>query len=236
MRIVIAEDHVLLREGIVRLLEESGHTVVAAVDNGPALLAAVAGHRPDLAVLDIRLPPTHTDEGVTTALQLRRDRPTHPVLILSQYLEPAYARDLLATGAAGIGYLLKDRVGRIDQFLAAVEDVVAGNTVVDPEVVNHLMGAGRPASGPLATLTAREQEVLRLMAQGHSNAGIAGQLFLSLTAVEKHVGRVMDKLGLERSTLDNRRVLAVLTYLQASDHPPPSVRSRDPLGRHQPEW
>jgi DNA-binding NarL/FixJ family response regulator len=214
MRVVIAEDAALFREGLVRLLEDRGHQVCAAVADGEALLEAVAAHRPEVAVVDIRMPPTHTDEGLRAALQLRRDHPGTGVLVFSQYIETRYAARLLAGDAAGVGYLLKDRVADVAEFVDALARVAAGGTALDPEVVSQLLGASRQVQG-LAALTPREREVLSLMAEGRSNAGIAGALVVSIGAVEKHVASVFDKLGLPPSEGDNRRVLAVLRYLGA---------------------
>jgi DNA-binding NarL/FixJ family response regulator len=212
MRVVIAEDAALFREGLVRLLEDRGHQVCAAVADGGALLEAVAAQHPEVAVVDIRMPPTHTDEGLRAALQLRRDHPGTGVLVFSQYIETRYAARLLAGDAAGVGYLLKDRVADVAEFVDALARVAAGGTALDPEVVSQLLGASRHVHG-LAALTAREREVLSLMAEGRSNAGIAGALVVSVGAVEKHVASVFDKLGLPPSEGDNRRVLAVLRYL-----------------------
>ncbi len=212
MRVVIAEDAALFREGLVRLLEDRGHQVCAAVGDGGALLEAVAAQHPEVAVVDIRMPPTHTDEGLRAALQLRRDHPGTGVLVFSQYIETRYAARLLAGDAAGVGYLLKDRVADVAEFVDALARVAAGGTALDPEVVSQLLGASRHLHG-LAALTPREREVLSLMAEGRSNAGIAGALVVSVGAVEKHVASVFDKLGLPPSEGDNRRVLAVLRYL-----------------------
>jgi DNA-binding NarL/FixJ family response regulator len=212
MRVVIAEDAALFREGLVRLLEDRGHQVCAAVADGGALLEAVAAQHPEVAVVDIRMPPTHTDEGLRAALQLRRDHPGTGVLVFSQYIETRYAARLLAGDAAGVGYLLKDRVADVAEFVDALARVAAGGTALDPEVVSQLLGASRHVHG-LAALTAREREVLSLMAEGRSNAGIASALVVSVGAVEKHVASVFDKLGLPPSEGDNRRVLAVLRYL-----------------------
>jgi DNA-binding NarL/FixJ family response regulator len=212
MRVVIAEDAALFREGLVRLLEDRGHQVCAAVADGAALLEAVAAQHPEVAVVDIRMPPTHTDEGLRAALQLRRDHPGTGVLVFSQYIETRYAARLLAGDAAGVGYLLKDRVADVAEFVDALARVAAGGTALDPEVVSQLLGASRHVHG-LAALTAREREVLSLMAEGRSNAGIASALVVSVGAVEKHVASVFDKLGLPPSEGDNRRVLAVLRYL-----------------------
>jgi DNA-binding NarL/FixJ family response regulator len=212
MRVVIAEDAALFREGLVRLLEDRGHQVCAAVADGGALLEAVAAQHPEVAVVDIRMPPTHTDEGLRAALQLRRDHPGTGVLVFSQYIETRYAARLLAGDASGVGYLLKDRVADVAEFVDALARVAAGGTALDPEVVSQLLGASRHVHG-LAALTPREREVLSLMAEGRSNAGIASALVVSVGAVEKHVASVFDKLGLPPSEGDNRRVLAVLRYL-----------------------
>jgi DNA-binding NarL/FixJ family response regulator len=214
MRVVIAEDAAVFREGLVRLLEDRGHEVCAAVGDGEELLAAVAAHRPDVAVVDIRMPPTHTDEGLRAALRLRADHPGTGVLVFSQYIETRYAARLLQGNAAGVGYLLKDRVADVAEFTEALARVAAGGTALDPEVVSQLLGAGRHARG-LAGLTAREREVLSLMAEGRSNAGIADLLVISAGVVEKHVASIFAKLGLPPAEGDNRRVLAVLRYLEA---------------------
>jgi DNA-binding NarL/FixJ family response regulator len=214
MRVVIAEDAAVFREGLVRLLEDRGHQVCAAVADGEALLAAMAAHRPDVAVVDIRMPPTHTDEGLRAALRLRADHPETGVLVFSQYIETRYAARLLQGNAAGVGYLLKDRVADVAEFTEALARVAAGGTALDPEVVGQLLGAGRHAKG-LAGLTAREREVLALMAEGRSNAGIADLLVISAGVVEKHVASIFAKLGLPPAEGDNRRVLAVLRYLEA---------------------
>jgi DNA-binding NarL/FixJ family response regulator len=212
MRVVIAEDAGLLREGLTTMLTERGHQVVAAVADGDALLAAVAEHKPDVAVVDIRMPPTHTDEGLRAALRLRAEQPGTGVLVFSQYIETKYASRLLEGNAAGVGYLLKDRVADVAEFTDALERVGAGGTALDPEVVTQLLGASRRSLG-LAALTARERDVLTLMAEGRSNAGIAAGLVVSGGAVEKHVASIFAKLGLPPSEGDNRRVLAVLQYL-----------------------
>ena len=214
MRVVIAEDAAVFREGLVRLLEDRGHRVCAAVADGEALLDAVAAHRPDVAVVDIRMPPTHTDEGLRAALRLRADHPGTGVLVFSQYIETRYAARLLQGNAAGVGYLLKDRVADVAEFTEALARVAAGGTALDPEVVSQLLGAGRHAPG-LARLTAREREVLSLMAEGRSNAGIADLLVISAGVVEKHVASIFAKLGLPPAEGDNRRVLAVLRWLEA---------------------
>jgi DNA-binding NarL/FixJ family response regulator len=216
MRIVIADDAVLLREGLVRLLTESGHDVVAAVGDGVALVEAVVEHRPDVSIVDVRMPPSHTDEGLRAAVEARRLVPRTPILVLSQYVEVSYADDLLATtggAGGGIGYLLKDRVAAIDEFLDALRRVAAGGTVLDPEVVGQLF-ARRRRDDPLRELTPREREVLALMAEGRSNTAIARALVVSDGAVEKHVRNIFTKLTLPPDTEQHRRVLAVLTYLR----------------------
>jgi DNA-binding NarL/FixJ family response regulator len=214
MRVVIAEDSALLREGLVRLLEDRGYEVAAAVADACSLLAAVAEHHPDVVVTDIRMPPTHTDEGLRAAAELRSEHPEVGVLVLSQYIETTYATALLAGNAGGVGYLLKDRVADASEFADAVERVAAGGTALDPEVVTKLMRASRQIGG-LGGLTPREREVLELMAQGRSNAAIAEAMVISSGAVEKHVASIFAKLGLPSSDADNRRVLAVLQYLRA---------------------
>ncbi|MFF3666007.1 LuxR C-terminal-related transcriptional regulator [Microtetraspora malaysiensis] len=214
MRIVIAEDAVLLRDGLCMLLTSRGREVVAAVGDGDALRAAVAEHGPDIAVVDVRMPPSHTDEGLRAAIQIRRDHPRVGVLVFSQYIETRYAAQLLANGANGVGYLLKERVADIKDFLAALDRIAAGETVLDPEVVTQIMGASRRAES-LGTLTPRERDVLAMMAEGRSNNAIAKALFLSSGSVEKHVTQIFTKLGLSPSESDHRRVLAVLRYLQA---------------------
>ena len=214
MRIVIAEDAGLLREGLVQMLTDRGHVVGAAVGDAAGLLTAVAQHHPDVAVVDIRMPPTHTDEGLRAALQLREEYPDTGVLMFSQYIETRYASRLLEGNASGVGYLLKDRVADVAEFAAALERVASGGTALDPEVVSQLLGASRRTAG-LATLTPRERDVLALMAEGRSNAGIAAGLVVSGGAVEKHVASIFAKLGLPPSEGDNRRVLAVLQYLRS---------------------
>ncbi len=210
MRVVIAEDAAMMREGLTRLLTDRGHEVCAAVPDGEALLAAVAEHRPDVTVVDIRMPPTHTDEGLRAALELRDRYPGTGVLVFSQYIETRYASELLAGGAAGVGYLLKDRVADVAEFADSLARVAAGGTALDPEVVSQLLAASRPE---VAALTPREREVLTLMAEGRSNTGIGRALVLSTGAVEKHVANIFGKLDLPPSENDNRRVLAVLRYL-----------------------
>jgi DNA-binding NarL/FixJ family response regulator len=214
MRVVIAEDAALFREGLARLVADRGHEVVAAVGDADALLEAVAVHRPDVAVADIRMPPTHTDEGLRAAIELRRGYPGTGVLVLSQYIETRYAARLLEGNAAGVGYLLKDRVADVAEFAGALARVAAGGTALDPEVVSQLVRGTRHADG-MSTLTQREREVLALMAEGRSNAGIATALVVSGGVVEKHVASIFGKLGLPPSEADNRRVLAVLRYLRS---------------------
>ncbi|SFB61561.1 two component transcriptional regulator, LuxR family [Amycolatopsis marina] len=211
MRVVIAEDAVLLRAGVQRLLADEGIDTVAAVDNGDDLVAAIDQHRPDLAIVDVRMPPTFTDEGLRAAFRAREVVPDLPVLVLSQYVEESYAVELLSAGAGGIGYLLKERVADVADFLDAVRRVAGGGTAIDPDVIAQLMARGR--KNPLDALTARESEVLGLMAQGLSNTAIANTLVVSHGAVEKHIGNIFAKLGLEASTEEHRRVRAVLTYL-----------------------
>ncbi|MGY3064611.1 DNA-binding NarL/FixJ family response regulator [Streptomyces sp. TE3672] len=212
LRIVVADDAVLLREGLVRLLTDDGHQVVAAVGDGPALVQAVLAHRPDVSVVDVRMPPTHTDEGLRAAISARAQLPGTPVLVLSQYVEVSYAAELLADGSGAVGYLLKDRVARVEEFLDALDRVARGATVLDPQVVSELL-AVRRRNAPLEALTARERQLLALMAEGHSNTAIARQLALSNSAVEKHIGNVFAKLGLPPDDTQHRRVLAVLAYL-----------------------
>jgi DNA-binding NarL/FixJ family response regulator len=212
MRVVIAEDLFLLRDGLVRLLQAHEFEIAAAVDNGPGLLRALLEQRPDVAIVDVRLPPTFTDEGLRTAIEARRQRPGLPVLVLSQYVEQLYARELLADQAGGVGYLLKDRVFSDEAFIEALRTVAAGGTVLDPEVISKLLGR-RSGDEPMALLTAREREVLALMAEGRSNSAIAQRLFVSEKAVSKHSTSIFIKLDLPPSDDDNRRVLAVLAYL-----------------------
>ncbi|MYZ09812.1 response regulator [Streptomyces sp. SID2999] len=219
MRVVIAEDSVLLREGLTRLLTDLGHEVVAGVADAEALLATIAelagrGELPDVVVADVRMPPTHTDEGVRAAVELRGRHPDLGVLVLSQYVEERYATELLAGSSRGVGYLLKDRVADVREFVAAVERVAQGGTALDPEVVAQLLGRSRKQD-VLAALTPREREVLGLMAEGRTNSAVARQLVVSDGAVEKHVSNIFMKLGLTPSDGDHRRVLAVLTYLNS---------------------
>lgn len=215
MRVVVAEDLFLLRDGLVRLLQAYGHSVVAAVDTGPATLDALLATRPDVAIVDVRLPPTFSDEGLQAALAARREVPGLPVLILSQHVEQLYARELLADGHGGVGYQLKDRVLDADQFMDALARVAGGGTALDSVVVAKLLGRPRRAD-PLATLTQRERSVLELMAEGLSNTAIAGRLFLSEGAISKYTTTIFAKLGLAADDDTNRRVRAVLTYLGAA--------------------
>jgi DNA-binding NarL/FixJ family response regulator len=214
MRVVIAEDSAVVRAGLAEILADRGHDVVAAVGNGEALLAAVAEHQPDVTVVDVRMPPGYTDEGLRAAIEIRRHHPATGVLVFSQYIETRYAADLLADDAAGIGYLLKDRVADVSDFVEALERVAVGGTALDPEVVTQLLGATR-RSDSLSVLTAREREVLGLMAEGRSNAAIANALVVSEGAVEKHVANIFAKLDLPVSDKDHRRVLAVLRFLES---------------------
>jgi DNA-binding NarL/FixJ family response regulator len=213
VRVVIAEDLALLRDGLTRLLRDNGFEVVAAVADGESLVREVVAQRPDIAVVDIRLPPDFRDEGLRAALEARRQVPGIPVLIISQYVEPTYAEELLADSAGGVGYLLKDRVMHVTEFVEAVRRVAEGGTALDPEVVSQLFSRRR-SDEPLERLTPREREVLGLMAEGRSNAGIAEALVLTVGAVEKHVQSIMGKLRLPQSATDHRRVLAVLAYLR----------------------
>jgi DNA-binding NarL/FixJ family response regulator len=212
MRVVIAEDLTLLREGISRLLGDRGWEIVAAVDDGPKLVEAIAEHRPDIAIVDVRLPPSFTDEGIRAAIEARERVPGTPILILSQYVEESYASDLLAGAGGGVGYLLKDRVADVRQFVESLERVAGGGTAMDPEVVAQLLGR-RDNRGPLSELTPRELEVLTLMAEGRSNSGIGVELGISSSAIEKHVKQIFAKLDLPPAGEDHRRVLAVLAYL-----------------------
>jgi DNA-binding NarL/FixJ family response regulator len=213
VRVVICEDLALLRDGLKRLLEANGMEVVAEVASGERFVSAAFGHKPDVCVVDVRLPPTYRDEGVRAALAARERMPGLPVLILSQYVEHTYAAELLADGAGGVGYLLKDRVSEVDDFVAAVRRVAGGGTVLDPEVVAQILARRR--SSALDSLTPREREVLALMAEGRSNQAISEQLVITPGAVEKHVSSIFGKLDLPAGVEDNRRVLAVLTYLRS---------------------
>ncbi|MET7666620.1 MULTISPECIES: response regulator transcription factor [Micromonospora] len=214
MRVVIAEDSGILRDGLSYLLVDRGHRVLAAVADPEALRIAVDEHRPDVAVIDIRMPPTYTDEGLRAALAVRAAHPGTPVLLFSQYVETRYAAQLLAGGAGGVGYLLKDRVAEVGEFVDALTRVAGGATVLDPEVVTQLFGAAQGVA-ELAGLSERERNVLALMAEGRSNAAIASALFLSVGAVEKHITSIFGKLDLPPTETDHRRVLAVLRYLQS---------------------
>ena len=211
LRVVVADDSVLLREGLVRVLDEAGFDVVAGYGDGDAMLAELETVAPDLVILDVRMPPSYRDEGVRAAIRARELMPEVGILLLSQYVEVAYAQELLSSGRGGVGYLLKDRVASLEQLRDAVERIAAGGTVLDPEVVAHLLGR---RNDPLATLTPREREVMALMAEGRTNAAIGAALFIGTGAVEKNVTSIFQKLALEDSGSDHRRVLAVLAYLQ----------------------
>jgi len=218
MRIVIAEDSAVVRAGLVEIITDRGHEVVAAVGDADDLLVAVDQHKPDVAVIDVRMPPSHTDEGLRAAIEIRREHPGLGILVFSQYIETRYVADLLgmrsAGGAAGVGYLLKDRVANVGEFVDALSRVAAGGTALDPEVVNDLLQATRHGDA-VSSLTSREHDVLALMAEGRSNSGIAARLVVSERAVEKHISNIFSKLGLLTSDADHRRVLAVLTYLRS---------------------
>jgi DNA-binding NarL/FixJ family response regulator len=214
VKVVIADDSVLLREGIVRLLEDAGFDVVGQAGSGEELLLKVRSYSPDVAIVDIRMPPTHTDEGLRAAREIRETHPETGVLVLSQYVEPGYALDLLQDSAEGVGYLLKDRVSDVTEFVAAVRRVAEGGSALDPAVVSQLVGRRR-GDDPLSELTPREREVLALMAEGRSNAGIAEALVVTERAVEKHVTSIFGKLRLPAAVEDHRRVLAVLTFLRS---------------------
>jgi DNA-binding NarL/FixJ family response regulator len=216
LRVVIAEDLALLREGLVALLRENEIDVVAQVKDGPGLLRAIAGHRPDLAIVDVRLPPTFSDEGLRAAIEARRRQPKLGVLVLSQYVETAYANELIGENTAGIGYLLKERIGDVRAFLDALQRVAAGGTVLDRQVVTQLLATRDGASDALSRLTVREREVLELMAEGRSNTAIAESLFVTSGAVEKHITNIFHKLDLPACDEDHRRVLAVLVYLRVA--------------------
>jgi DNA-binding NarL/FixJ family response regulator len=211
VRVVIAEDHALLRDGLTRLLHAFDFDVVATVDNGPGLLPALVEHEPDVAIIDVRLPPTFTDEGLQAAIAARAQMPGLPVLMLSQHVEPMYARELLSAPDGGVGYLLKDRVSDVEEFVEAVRRVACGGTAMDPEVISQLLVRREP----LAVLTTREREVLGVMAEGRSNAAIAAKLRITEKAVSKHINNILTKLDMPPSDDDNRRVLAVLAYLNA---------------------
>ena len=214
MRVVVADDSVLLREGVVRLLEESGFEVVAQSGDADELTRKVGAHRPDVAIVDIRMPPTNTDDGLRAALEIRASQPDTGVLVLSQYVEEGYALELVSDSAGGVGYLLKDRVADVERFVESVRRVAEGGSALDPEVVAQLLGRAR-RDDPLAALTPREREVLELMAEGRSNNAIAEQMVVTERAVEKHVTSIFGKLGLSPAAEDHRRVLAVLTFLRA---------------------
>ncbi len=216
MRVVIAEDLALLREGLVALLRENDIEVVAQVEDGPGLLRAIAGHEPDLAIVDVRLPPTFSDEGLRAAIEARRRQPELGVLVLSQYVETAYASELIGENTAGIGYLLKERIGNVRAFLDALQRVAAGGTVIDRLIVTELMAPRAGPTDPLSRLTAREREVLELMAEGRSNTAIAESLVVTPGAVEKHITNIFVKLDLPACEDDHRRVLAVLAYLRVA--------------------
>lgn len=211
LRVVVADDSLLLREGLVRVLVEAGHEIVGSYGDADALLAEAAELAPDLAVLDVRMPPTFRDEGVRAAIRLRTDLPRTGILLLSQYVEVAYAQELLGAGTGGVGYLLKDRVASLADLTDAIDRIADGGTVLDPEVVAQLIGR---RNDPLASLTPREREVLQLMAEGRTNAAIGRALFIGVGAVEKNVTAIFGKLGLEDSGTDHRRVLAVIAWLQ----------------------
>lgn len=218
LRLVLAEDSVLLREGLVQLLRTEGVEVLAAVDDADQALRAVGEHRPDLLLTDVRMPPSFTDEGLRAALVVRRQYPDTAVVVLSQYVEERYAADLLGGRARGVGYLLKDRVADVEEFVATLQRVASGGTVVDPEVVAQLLSRAR-RDDPLASLTPRELDVLALMAEGRTNAAVAARLVVSDKAVEKHVSNIFTKLGLAPDAEDHRRVLAVLRHLESAAHP-----------------
>ncbi len=217
MRVVVADDSVLLREGIVRLLEEGGVEVVGQAGDADDLMRKVSAHRPDVAVVDIRMPPTHSDDGLRAAVEIRRRMPDTGVLVLSQYIEDGYTSELLGDGGQSVGYLLKDRVADVERFVAAVRNVASGGSALDPEVVARLLGRRARRDDPLATLTPREREVVGLMAEGRSNRAIADELVVTERAVEKHVTNIFNKLELEPAEDSHRRVLAVLAFLRAEE-------------------
>jgi DNA-binding NarL/FixJ family response regulator len=216
MRAVIAEDSVVLREGLIRLLEENGFTVEAAVDNGDDLITAVREHRPDVSIVDVRMPPTFRDEGLRAAVAVRKEIPNAPIVVFSQYVEERYAAELIESGTNGVGYLLKDRVADVRDFIRAIRQVAGGGTVLDPEVVTQLV-TRRRTDNRLEALTPREAEVLALMAEGKTNASIADQIFVSEGTVEKHIRGIFSKLELEDAETMHRRVLAVLTFLRLGE-------------------
>lgn len=215
MRVVLAEDSVLLREGIIRLLAEFGHEVVEAHGDAKRILDSITEHEPDLSILDVRMPPTFTDEGLRAAVRIRERRPNTPILMLSQYVEERYARELVASGAEGLGYLLKERVADVREFVEAAERVAGGGSAFDPEVIRQVMSRSRALSG-LDSLTRRERDVLALVAEGRSNTAIAKAMFVSDGAVEKHITSIFTKLGLAPNQVEHRRVMAVLAFLQNS--------------------
>ena len=215
MRVVLAEDSVLLREGIIRLLAEFGHEVVEAHGDAERILDSITEHEPDLSILDVRMPPTFTDEGLRAAVRIRERRPNTPILMLSQYVEERYARELVASGAEGLGYLLKERVADVREFVEAAERVAGGGSAFDPEVIRQVMSRSRALSG-LDSLTRRERDVLALVAEGRSNTAIAKAMFVSDGAVEKHITSIFMKLGLAPNQVEHRRVMAVLAFLQNS--------------------
>lgn len=215
MRVVLAEDSVLLREGIIRLLAEFGHEVVEAHGDAERILDSITEHEPDLSILDVRMPPTFTDEGLRAAVRIRERRPNTPILMLSQYVEERYARELVASGAEGLGYLLKERVADVREFVEAAERVAGGGSAFDPEVIRQVMSRSRALSG-LDSLTRRERDVLALVAEGRSNTAIAKAMFVSDGAVEKHITSIFTKLGLAPNQVEHRRVMAVLAFLQNS--------------------
>jgi DNA-binding NarL/FixJ family response regulator len=217
MRVVVADDSVLLREGIVRLLQDAGVEVVGQAGDADDLMRKVSAHRPDVAVVDIRMPPTHSDDGLRAAVEIRKRMPDTGVLVLSQYIEDGYTRELLGDGGQSVGYLLKDRVADVERFVAAVRSVATGGSALDPEVVARLLGRRARSDDPVATLTPREREVVGLMAEGRSNRAIADALVVTERAVEKHVTNIFNKLGLEPAEESHRRVLAVLAFLRAEE-------------------
>ena len=228
MRIIMCEDSVLLREGIVRLLEHAGHEVVAALPDTTALAETIAAEAPDLCILDVRLPPTYTDEGIRAALDLRRTHPDLPILVLSQYVEERYASDLIAGGGAGFGYLLKDRVADVSEFVHSIERIASGRDVLDPEVVAQLLTRSS-RNDRVRGLTDRERTVLALLAEGKSNQAIAQTLHLSEASIEKHITSIFLKLGLEADEHGNRRVLAAIAHIESTGLP---TRGTQPLGRN----
>ena len=219
MRVVVADDSVLLREGVVRLLQEKGFDVVAQAGDAEDLIRKVNAHKPDVAIVDIRMPPTNTDDGLRAALEIRAAHPETGVLVLSQYVEEGYALELVGDSAGGVGYLLKDRVADVDRFVDSVRRVAEGGSALDPEVVGRLVDRVPRGGDPLETLTQREQEVVALMAEGRSNGAIAGRLVVTERAVQKHVTGIFTKLGLDPAPNDHRRVLAVLAFIRAQGSP-----------------